>query len=175
VRFAAAKVRMFIESPPRQAICLAAVGTCLLLGCAAEPSQDDSAARSAKLAIPIPERALLQRQTEPGCELKTSQPGAGGHDGQGRKPEPSKAAKLAALEQSVRSDGERPALPSSAQSDQKLGQADPNAALGLRIRLEYERDCFRRAEVKVRDRLHRLQDAAGKTIKAVKRAQRDGS
>jgi len=108
--------------------------------------------RSAKLVVPLPERALLQPQSEPGCELKASQEEGG--------------------EPSIRSGGQLPAPPP--ESYRKLGQVDSNAALGLRMRLEYERDCFRRAEIQARDRLHQLQAAVGETIKSVKRIERNG-
>jgi hypothetical protein len=150
------------------------MGGSLLLGCAAEQSQHDSSSQSVKSAIPMPERALLQPQGEPGCEAKTSRLQGGERAAQGREPEPTKVANLTRDEPSVRSDGQPPALPSAPQSNHRVGQADPNATLGLRIRLEYERDCFRRAEVKVRDRLHRLQTAVGKTMKAVRRMERGG-
>jgi hypothetical protein len=93
---------------------------------------------------------LLQPQGEPGCESKASQE----EGGEGAEQTP-------------------PAPPS--ESNRKLGQVDSNVALGLRIRLEYERDCYRRAEIQARDRLHRLQAAVGKTIKTVKRVERNGS
>jgi hypothetical protein len=108
--------------------------------------------RSAKLAIPLPDQALLQPQGEPGCELQASQE-------EGDEP-------------SVRSGGQPPAPPS--QANRKLDQVASNAALGLRMWLEYERDCFRRAEMQARDRLHRLQAAVGMTIKTVKRIERNG-
>jgi hypothetical protein len=43
--------------------------------------------------------------------------------------------------------------------------------LSLRIRLEYERDCFRRAEMRTRERLLQLQRAVDATAKAVRRAE----
>jgi hypothetical protein len=46
-------------------------------------------------------------------------------------------------------------------------QADPNAA--LRAKLDYERQCYRHAEMILRDRLLRLQAAVGETIMAVNR------
>jgi hypothetical protein len=39
------------------------------------------------------------------------------------------------------------------------------------IKLEYERECYRKAEIRVRDRLKRLQAAAAETIKAVNRIE----
>jgi len=35
-------------------------------------------------------------------------------------------------------------------------ESDPNGALALRIRLEYERECYRRAELRVRKRLEKV-------------------
>jgi hypothetical protein len=131
-------------------VSLVSLGAFLLLGCAAEYSQQDSSTRSAKVVIPLPERALLQPQGEPGCELKASQE-VGGEGAEQRQP---------------------PVPPSG--SNRRQGQVDSNAALGLRIKLEYERDCFQRAEMQARDRLHRLQAAVGKTIKTVKRIERNG-
>jgi BA14K-like protein len=46
-------------------------------------------------------------------------------------------------------------------------QADPDAA--LRAKLDYERQCYRHAEMILRDRLLGLQAAIGETIKAVNR------
>jgi hypothetical protein len=37
------------------------------------------------------------------------------------------------------------------------GDGDPNADLALRIKLEYERECYRRAEARMRDRVKQLQ------------------
>jgi hypothetical protein len=47
--------------------------------------------------------------------------------------------------------------------------------LGQVIKLEYERNCFERAEWRVRSRLLRLQAAVAKTISAVKRVGHDAS
>jgi len=149
---------------------LLSLGAFLLLGCEAEYSQHDGSPRSAKLVIPLPERALLQPQGEPGCESSQEEVGEGAD--QRGKPLPPRSTNFADHEPSVRSGGQPPA-PSS-EPNRKLGQVDPNAALGLRIRLEYERDCFRRAEMQARDRLNRLQAAVGKTIKTVKRIERNG-
>ena len=43
-------------------------------------------------------------------------------------------------------------------------------SLSQRVKLEYERDCFSRAEAQVRQRLLRLQVATGAMVKAIKRA-----
>jgi hypothetical protein len=132
-------------------ICLVSLGAFLLLGCAAEYSQQGSRPQSAKSIIPLPERALMQPQGEPGCESE------------------------APREKSSEGGAEQRQSQREWEPNHKQGQGDTNAALGLRIRLEYERDCFRRAELQTRDRLHRLQAAVGKTIKTVKRIERNGS
>jgi hypothetical protein len=47
---------------------------------------------------------------------------------------------------------------------------DPAAdAAALRTKLDYERQCFRHAEMIVRQRLHALQASVGATIKAIQR------
>jgi len=120
------------------------------LGCAAEYNQQGSRPQTAKSVIPLPERALMQPRGEPACELEAPQDKSSEAAEQTRPP---------AREW---------------EPNRKQGQGDANAALGLRIRLEYERDCFRRAELQTRDRLHRLQTAVGKTIKTVKRIERNG-
>lgn len=135
----------------RMSVLLASVSAFLLLGCAAEYSHENGNPRSTRVAIPLPDRVLLQPQGEPGCELKSLQE-EGGEGAEQR--------------------GKLPPQP-PAEANRKLGQVDTNAALGLRIRLEYERDCFRRAEIETRDRLRRLQAAVGKTIKSVKRIERN--
>jgi BA14K-like protein len=50
--------------------------------------------------------------------------------------------------------------------------ADPDAA--LRAKLDYERQCYRHAEMILRDRLLGLQAAVGKTIKAINRGDPPG-
>src|SRR5262245_25377434 len=44
------------------------------------------------------------------------------------------------------------------------GAGDPNADLALRIKLEYERECYRQAEARMRDRVKQLQTSS-KTAK----------
>jgi hypothetical protein len=48
--------------------------------------------------------------------------------------------------------------------------ADPNAELATRIRLEYERECYRQAEARMRDRVKQLQGA--KAAKATEPSER---
>jgi hypothetical protein len=157
VRFAAVRIGTLIATHCwgrgllRISVSLVSLCAFLLLGCTSEYSQQGSNPPSTRLAISLPERALLQPQDEPGCELKASQKEGGEGAEERGKLQPQ----------------------SPADSSRKLGQVDSNAALGLRIKLEYERDCFRRAEIQARNRLHRLQAAVGKTIKTVKRIERN--
>jgi len=50
-------------------------------------------------------------------------------------------------------------------------QTDPNADLALRIRLEYERECYRKAEMRARARLEQLQASTAETIKVLTRLE----
>ena len=50
---------------------------------------------------------------------------------------------------------------------------ETNADLTLRIKLEYERECYRQAEARVREQLRKLQASASDTIKAVKQLEHD--
>jgi len=43
--------------------------------------------------------------------------------------------------------------------------------MALRVKLEYERACYRQAEIQVRKRLRQLQGSVGETIKSAKRAE----
>jgi hypothetical protein len=51
-------------------------------------------------------------------------------------------------------------------------QADPNLDVLARMKLDYERQCFRHAEIILRDRLRQLQAAVGETIEAVNRSEK---
>jgi hypothetical protein len=52
-----------------------------------------------------------------------------------------------------------------------LGDTLPNAAETERRKLDYERRCYRRAEMQMRARLHRLQAAVTESIKAIGRRE----
>ena len=52
-------------------------------------------------------------------------------------------------------------------------QPETNTDLALRIKLEYERECYRQAESRVRERLQKLQASASETVKAVKQLEQD--
>ena len=95
--------------------------------------------------IPLPDRALLEAPAEPDC---------GAAQGPRRPGRPESATATAGL-----------ATPAAAEE----GAAnDANADLALRIKLEYERECYRQAEARMRDRLKQLQASTTQTVKAVK-------
>ena len=128
-----------------------------VLACVKPASEGGESGRSrqvSKGAIPLPQRALLDRQSEPGCALKVAP-----MDGGERKGKPSTPAAPAA----------------NAAGPVQEGLTGPQQSLATRIKLEYERNCFQQAEVDARQRLWRLQEAVGKTIRAVERLERDGS
>jgi hypothetical protein len=144
----------------------AGLSGCVLLGCAAEYGQQGSNA-PATPPIPLPNQALLTPPPDPGCALKTSH--LNGHQGRAERA-PTKVANLATGERPLASDAPPPTSGTASPPSGAIVQTDPNASLAERIKLEYERDCFQRAETRVRERLVRLQSAVRKTAKAVKRS-----
>jgi hypothetical protein len=66
-----------------------------------------------------------------------------------------------------------PALlsPQAAPSCPPLARKDNDPSLTQRMMLEFERECYRRAEIEVRDRLRRLQGSVAGTIRAIKRLE----
>jgi len=66
-----------------------------------------------------------------------------------------------------------PRKPDCAFHEIGLGDTVPNAAEAAHRQLDYERRCYRRAEMQMRARLQRLQAAVAESIRAVeRRAQR---
>jgi hypothetical protein len=55
-----------------------------------------------------------------------------------------------------------PGRAAAAKAEQAIpdGAGDPNADLALRIKLEYERECYRQAEARMRDRVKQLQTSS---------------
>lgn len=74
-----------------------------------------------------------------------------------------------------------PGKPDCEASGQQLASAagvpslpsEKNADLALRIKLEYERECYRQAESRVREQLRKLQASASETVRAVKQLEHD--
>ena len=146
-----------------------ALSGCALVGCAAHSGQQGSSTSGNR--IPLPSFALLTQQPEPGCALKASE--LNGHNGRAERV-PVRVANLP-HERSYRSAGSDgpPSVPGPAsQPNRTLAQASSDASLAERIRLEYERNCFQRAEVRVREKLLQLQVAVRKTVRAVESTER---
>jgi hypothetical protein len=119
--------------------------------------------------IPLPRQALLQRQPEPGCTAEAAGPDTLGGD---LRPSLQRHASAAMLAAAAASDA--PRMPANANlgaigERHRAKRSEP--WLAQRIKLEYERDCFRRAEMRTRERLQKLQEAVAVTAKAVKRAE----
>jgi hypothetical protein len=151
---------------PAVAIAIAGLAGCVLMSCSKYELVDVySTAYPVPERIPLPKRALLLPPPEPGCTTETSGSGDDLHMSQLQR---TSLASLAAASL----DRSGPSTPATVvQSDSTLAQTDPNLGLSLRIRLEYERDCFRRAEMRTRERLLQLQRAVDATAKAVRRAE----
>lgn len=155
----------------RSALLLAGLSSCTLLGCATETSQGGNGTVKSGPSIPLPPQALLEPQPTPNCALKTADNKAG----ESREVANARAAPRfanLAIGESAR-DAAGSALmpaPSSAPPRPTLTQSQPDAGLGQRIKLEYERNCYQGAEVRVRDRLLQLQTAVRKIVRAVRRS-----
>ena len=145
---------------------VAALAGCLLASCSKYELVD---AYPEPARIPLPKQALLTREPEPGCTAQAAGPETHGGD---LRPPALRHAPAAMFAAAGASDSPRlPVMAASGQSDGALAQADPNLGLAQRIKLEYERDCFRRAEQRTRDKLLKLQEAVAVTARAVKRAE----
>jgi hypothetical protein len=122
-------------------------------GCAPLYHDDDFARprTRSESRVPLPRAALLSPQGAPDCgEAKTADP------------------------RPVAGDSKRMAStvvpePASAAMVPPKAEADRDAELALRVKLEYERECYRQAEIRVRDRLRQLQGSVSETIKSINR------
>jgi hypothetical protein len=147
------------------AVCVAGLAVCALSSC----SKYEMAAYSGPAHIPLPKRTLLEPPSEPNCTTEASRPGGYSSNLPGLEHHRTMVASLAAAANTDTLDA--PAIATPIQSSSTLAQTDPNLGLSQRIRLEYERDCFRRAEIRARERLLQLQRAVSRTAKAVKRTE----
>jgi hypothetical protein len=123
------------------ALSVAGLGGCALFGCAADYRHVKSTS-SARSSIPLPSAALLTPPAEPGCALK----------------------RAATEESPEKSPGSSP----SPTGPGAAPQPSRTPLLGQLVKLEYERNCFQRAEWRVRNKLRQLQAAVAKTMKAAK-------
>ena len=124
-------------------------------GCAL-PYHDDNFARPrarSESRVPLPRAALLSPQGPPDCEEANS------------------ADPRAAAGDSKRMASTLVTEPASAAMVPPKVDADRNAELAVRIKLEYERECYRQAEIRVRDRLGQLQGSVSETIKSIHRTE----
>ena len=129
---------------------------------AAAPSKPRS-----KVKIPVPSRALLTPQAEPKCDdIKNA---AGG--GPPAKAEPKRLASTEAADEIARA-AAYAGQSTAAAGSPPPGIGDADASLALRIKLEYERECYRQAELRARNRLHQLQESVGATVKVVETRSR---
>lgn len=145
------------------AMLVAVPAVCALSSC----SKYDMAAYSGPSRIPLPKRTLLEPPPEPNCTTEATRPGGYGGNLPGPEPHRTMVASLAGSADSL----DAPAAAAPLHSGGTLAQTEPNLGLSQRIRLEYERDCFRRAEIRARERLLQLQRAVSRTAKAVKRTE----
>jgi hypothetical protein len=152
---------------------VAASSAVLLVGCVTDYGKPNASTASSTSHVPLPKRALLAPPTQPACMLQT--PGLTEQSQAERaEPGPTLAWALAAQEGSNEPNGSGDWPPTSeAMRRHMLVQTEPNSSLSQRIRLEYERDCFQRAEIRLRKQLLQLQAAIDKTIRSVKRISRD--
>jgi len=147
----------------------------LLLGCVADYALQGSSTPSNLPPVPLPKQALLAPPKEPACTLTNS--GVSSEDGRAERAErvSTRVAKLATRERSDESNGlgdPPPASGAAPQTNPMLAQTNPPVSLSQQIKLEYERNCFQQAEMRVRARLLQLQAAIGKTMRAVRRIER---
>jgi hypothetical protein len=133
------------------ALLAVATSALLLSGCAVDYVPKDSI-QPARVRIPRPARALLAPPKEPACT-----PPVPGDRAQGEKPDAAKGA----------AGSTAPAQPHEPGS----AQGPPEGSLAQRVRLEFERNCFREAEMRMRARLLQLQAAVGRTIRSMERMQ----
>src|SRR5262249_37353352 len=148
-----------------------------LVGCASEQAGPSGPQPRSRPAIPLPHRALLTPPTEPGCGLKPSPaPGPSAAPAVERSAHPSAAggappARSAEPWAFAGAAPPAPAAPGAGGGD--LAPSDPSG-LAARIRLEYERACYEHAERDARAHLKRLQVAIARTMRAIRRLERDG-
>jgi hypothetical protein len=120
------------------------------------------AQRQAASTIPLPAPALLASPRAPDCDgtpVSADEPDAAAP----------KVAREASAEPSSSTIAGEPQAAAAAKSPPH--PADTGAELAHRVRLEYERECYRRAEKRVRERLRKLQASVSEAVKAVKRPE----
>jgi hypothetical protein len=150
--------------------------------------------RKSKTAISLPAAPLLSPQLEPSCEFETGESKIEERQKLDyerqcyRHAEMIVRSRLQLLQDSVdktisalkRTPTPLPAAPLPAapllspQPEPSCDLETPGSSGDERQKLDYERQCYRHAEMIVRSRLQLLQDSVDKTIDAVKRSERGG-
>jgi hypothetical protein len=150
-------------------VVVAGLSGCALFGCAREYNIFGVPAFK-QVKVPLPQQALLKPQPKPICTLENSSALPHGQDHVQPPREQTRVASLVIDGNVDRSISSR----SAAVSNPVGIPVQSGLSLSQRVKLEYERDCFSRAEAQVRQRLLRLQVATGAMVKAIKRAQQVG-
>ena len=122
----------------------------VLLGCAGDYGQQAYQSPPRK-SLALRDRVLLRRLGEPDCSVKVSQ---------GISQAPKQVASNVTHGQSAspsRSDAASPETGGAPSDMRPIAQS--NGSLVDRVKLEYERDCYKRAEQRARHTLFRLQQA----------------
>lgn len=86
-------------------------------------------------------------------------------------PRPDRALMEAPKEPDCGGASEKKPVAAAGKGAQEASGEDANADLALRIKLEYERECYRQAEARMRERLKQLQASTTQTIKAVDKSE----
>jgi hypothetical protein len=151
---------------------VASLSGCALFGCAREDNGRIFGAPGFKqVRVPLPQQALLKPQRKPMCTLETSS--ALPHGPDHVQPPRGEQTRVASLVMDGNVDRSISSRSASASRPVAI-PVQTDLSLAQRVKLEYERDCFSRAEARVRHRLLRLQVATGAMVKAVKRAEQVG-
>ena len=167
-RFLSKRGRLRLAS----SVFVAGLSGCALFGCAREYNGRIFGAPGFKqVRVPLPQQALLKPQPKPICTLENSSGLPHGQDHvQPPRGEQTRVASLV-----IDGNVDRSISSRSAAASNPVGiPVQSGLSLSQRVKLEYERDCFSRAEAQVRQRLLRLQVATGAMVKAIKRAEQLG-
>jgi len=145
--------------------------------------------RKSRTAIPLPAAPLLSPQPEPSCEFETAESKVEERQKLDyeqqcyRHAEMIVRSRLQLLQDSVdktistlkRTPTPLPAAPLLSPQPEPSCELETTGSSGDdRQKLDYERQCYRQAEMIVRSRLQLLQDSVDKTIDAIKRSERGG-
>ena len=152
------------------------------------PASNKFTEPKSRTAIPLPAAPLLSPQPEPSCEFETAESKVEERQKLDyeqqcyRHAEMIVRSRLQLLQDSVdktistlkRTPTPLPAALLSPQPEPSCELETTGSNADERQKLDYERQCYRHAEMIVRSRLQLLQDSVDKTIDAIKRSERGG-